>query len=964
MTGAPSEVEHDRYPQHPLQPAPQTRALPLLPIGVTHADGTAEGRLAGLQLGAHRDGLELDLEAREVRTVAGLGVCAERCFYQCADETLGPTRLRGYDDAERLGHFQDSVARERLGTHFELAQRLGGLTTCESEAHHGLENRVTRVLVAAICRLTMRWLTFLLLSSLVACATLLGPSTKTGKPKAAAEGEETGVTNISRLLREFNQALNAKQFDAATALLIKAEKAERDASDVTRSHPDFEDVTEEVKTARTQLDTAIELDRIARRNAAIDDSIHKGELLMNQGSAMLQELKARYPTDEDFQSLKETIANLARLRADGRQYEDEERYRQHAALLDPKLAALDLRRRQAEWQHKAATAAGDAIEQAYEAAQGVHEAANIHESIAAFQKASAGFVACVNTLNDLAHDPEYEDDRLIETRLGVLGIADTKRLCTERAGKARQEADWRDWQDKVITTIAAVGPAVQHARGSKRASEALPATQEAVAALRKCQASLDGIAKHPGARDSQTFQSMLGNVTVSGLRQACASEEVRYAKMQPSLKWAAGLDEVVVRLEETKTRMDQADAIKAPEKRVEAWRTVVGGFKECADQSRKVGADPAAVRSLALNTPFGKLTVSALEKECARLVGVAETNVQAATDAAELQKFVTTCKGDETAVANREGIPTRVEPVHGGRVFFYEKAGKGKTPTVTSFGFDTNGKRVDFRVRWLEELSSLVGELNRLEDAIRIAPSGRAALKATEALMPVLSGCTETLDNTEKLPGYDASAVFTTGLGKVTAPKLREACTVEKSKRATTLVPLGWRIRLEELRDRVVEAQSEMERAKAAGDSKTRLDKLSASVGGFTECVERADTLAGEPGADKILKVRMGKADINLAGLKKSCETDLAMSRKEADKAAAQKELEDFIATCKSDEAEVARREGLPTRVDKRANGRLFIYEGRGKGKAKRFAFNVDGHRVEEKALGAVTPELESIPKK
>jgi len=206
--------------------------------------------------------------------------------------------------------------------------------------------------------------------------------------------------------------------------------------------------------------------------------------------------------------------------------------------------------------------------------------------------------------------------------------------------------------------------------------------------------------------------------------------------------------------------------------------------------------------------------------------------------------------------------------------------------------------------------------------------------------------------------------VFTTPLGKLTAPKLREACTVEKSKRSTTLTPLGWRVRVEELRDRVVQAQTELEHAKGAADPKARLSALAVAAGGFTECVERAEALAGDTAADKNAKVKLGKADLTLQGVRKLCEGAGAEVRKETDKATADQELTSFMASLRSDELEVARREGRPSRVENRGGGRVFIYDAKGKAKAKRFAFNAEGHRVDEKSLGASAPTLEAIPPK
>ncbi len=809
----------------------------------------------------------------------------------------------------------------------------------------------------------MRQILVCLAIPLCACAALSSAPTKTQKNKTPveAEGEETGIKSIARLLREFNRALGDKQFDAATTLLGKADKAVSTASEMTRSHPDYEDIEASVRESRTRLDAAIEADRIARRNAAIDDSIKRGEAALTAGVLLYNELRARVPTEEDLEALTQAVAAIAKLRADGRQYEDEQRYRTHAADLDPKLAALDTRRRQAAWQRKASELASEPIEEAYEAAQLIDDAKSPQEAILGFGRITAGFGRCVGALTGLQTDADYRDDWLIETRLGVRTVAETKRLCAERGAKAKRESDAREWQEQVQTVVATMAPVVQKARSAKRAAEALSAAQVAVDALRKCQGTLGALLRHPGNNPSLSFQTLLGKHTAASLKEACGAEEGRFVKVQPSLRWALGLDAVATKLDDLKTRIAQAEVSQDLAARVELWRAIVTGYAECSETAKRVAQEPAADASLVINTALGALNVKALEKECDRQQRDAQEHQAAAAAKLELAKFVATCRGEEIAVAEREGIPARVETVTGGRVFIYEQ-GKGKTAIITRFGFDPNGKRVDFRMRWLESINALVSELDRLHSAVRAAATGKEALKATEGLLPVLAVCIETLDQTEKHPGYDATTTFATALGKLAAPRLREACVNEKAKRAQSLVALQWRTKVEELRDRMAQADEDLDKARLDGPPEPRLQLLATALGGYTECVERAEALATTVGNDKNLKVKTAAGDVNLAALKKACSNGLAASHKEREQVERQKALDQFVGTCRADETEVARREGVPARIEKRAGGRVFVYDV--KGKSKRFAFTAEGKRTDEKNLGELQPEPPSSPRR
>ncbi|MFC1611228.1 hypothetical protein ACFL6C_09725 [Myxococcota bacterium] len=778
------------------------------------------------------------------------------------------------------------------------------------------------------------------------------------------EGEETGVDAIADLLRQFRRQLTEKQFDDATRLILRAENAIKKPSDLTRAHPDFDDLAETVRTSRTKLEAAIEADRIARREAAIDDIIRRGNAAVREAVALFNQLKVRVPAADDVETLAGLVTTLSTLHADGQKFAEEARYKTHADDRDKRTAALEERLGQARWQIKASETISKHIEDAYQAATKVKNAESSSDRIKAFQKASTGFSGCVDTINELETDPEYRGDWLIESRLGAQTIAKTKRMCTERSTRARREGYRLDWHNGVLEAVESLAEPLAKIRSAKKAAEALSVAEEAIAVLANCQAMVNKMGRHPGVDVKKTFDTALGKLTLSRLKQACSNEQTRLGKMLPTLRWRKSLDAVGKRIDETKFKMDQAHLAKDVGMRVDTWKAAIDSLKECVNSARKVSHEPGADHAFIVKTALGKLTVQGMEKECSRQLPIARVQLGEATRALELNEFVGTCRGDEVAVARRDGIPSRVENVEGGRIFVYEK--RGKKLVVKRYGFDATGKRVDFRLRWLNQVGSLVSEVNRAMQAIARASTGAEALEATEAALPVLGKCIEAAAGDAKKPGYDGSAVFTTTLGSVAASKLGKLCDTERARRTKSIVGLKWRIELEELRDRVREAQTEMSKTKGSGNSTENVEKISSAIAEYTECLERAEALATAEGASKSLKVDTPFGKQTLRALKKSCQSQLKAAQHELERANAQKELDDFLKTCKGDEVEVVRRLGMPARVDDKDGGRVFVYEtpGRRKRKPKRFAFNKEGKRVDEKTLRAAKGkeiELEEI---
>ena len=221
-------------------------------------------------------------------------------------------------------------------------------------------------------------------------------------------------------------------------------------------------------------------------------------------------------------------------------------------------------------------------------------------------------------------------------------------------------------------------------------------------------------------------------------------------------------------------------------------------------------------------------------------------------------------------------------------------------------------------------------------------------LQALAAATPVFQVCKEALAGTEKHPGYDADRDFESPFGKLDARGLRDRCLSEKKRLDGEVVGLKWRARLEEARDRAQEAKTNLDTS-GDGEAPARVKLAGEALGGFRECVERAEHLPKEPGADKKLTVVSPFGKVTAQALAKACSGQISPASKALDSALAAQKLADFLKTCKGDELEVAKREGMPTKVDAKGGGRIFAY-GSGK-KERRFAFDGAGKRVEEKLL-------------
>ena len=218
--------------------------------------------------------------------------------------------------------------------------------------------------------------------------------------------------------------------------------------------------------------------------------------------------------------------------------------------------------------------------------------------------------------------------------------------------------------------------------------------------------------------------------------------------------------------------------------------------------------------------------------------------------------------------------------------------------------------------------------------------------------MTALDACVETLTGTERHPGYDPKLRLTTELGKLGATDLRAACQKRRVQLAVGVPTLKWRAELERVRDRAVDAYMQVQEAGDNPDADKRVQASGAALGSYHECVERAEAMARAPEADKKATVNGPFGPVTATGLAKACKGEITSAQATLDTALAAQKLQQFLGSCKADEVEVAKREGMPNRIESLGTGRVFVYEPKDKkSKGHRYAFDANGARADEAAL-------------
>lgn len=775
------------------------------------------------------------------------------------------------------------------------------------------------------------------------------------------ENEETGVQAITDAMRSFNRQLSHKDFDAASASLIRAERGTRNATEVTRSHPDFEDLAVTVERARERYEQAVEADRIARRNAAIDSHIARGQAAMIRGQQIRTAIEKRVPETEDVAALDEVLAQLSELRANGQDYVDEARYVKHAEERDRTYELLSKRRSEADWQVRTTQGVSRPIEIAYVAVTESKKATTSEQKFEAYQRAASAFSDCANTISDLEGSTSYDKTRLVKTRLGQKSLGETKKDCIERASKARAIADNLEWQQKATGLFGRVTQVVQTIRGQKKAAAILEAWTRGLDTLKSCGDEVDELTKHPGHDAAHRFDSNFGKIVLFDLKKVCSAEEKSYEKNLSGLQWRADVEDLIPRLGEIKQQIEAAQKAQNASQKADLWSAASGALDECLERTRALLGQAHADKSYLAATSFGALSVGQLNSRCQTEKSNAAASLLEANRQIQIEQFVSGCRGDEIDVVRREGVPPEIQTYEKGRSFIYRSADK-KAVVAKRFDFDRSGKRADFRVMWLDHMSGIVSEINRISEQQKSAKDGESMLHAAEHARPVLDVCIEAAGAAKSDPGYDPAAMFTTAWGKLAAQNLQDACKKERNKLEENKIGIAWRMDFEKMRERVAEAKVQSDKAKNDKTVAEKIENLNRAMGGWRECSERTAAMVKQPGADAKMRVTTVLGDHTAQSLEKACLEQAKLSQQNLDGALAAQKVEDFAKSCRADEAEVVRREGLPTRIEPYANARVFVYEikgAKGKTNIKRFAFDGKGKRIEEKSITPM-PELET----
>lgn len=783
-----------------------------------------------------------------------------------------------------------------------------------------------------------------------ACAAMHGPS-KAKKEVAKDEpdeSEDSGVAAINGQLRQFNAALGQKSFDEAASHLRKAQLAVQRATELTRSHPEFEDTSDAVVSAEKRYETAVEQDRVARRNAAIDELIKRGNIALTKAATITQQLGDRVPTADDIGAMRAVLQELADVRISGQQYGDDQVYVEHARERDVKARQLAVRESVAQWQIDASQSLAGSVEAARQAIVAAGKTGNPDEQTSQYRTAAQAFATCLSTIQSLESRDYDIEPRLVNTPLGTLSISNTRKECTERNARLRHEVDKLAWRGRVASALAGLAAAETKRSAAKNAVEVSTAVDGSINALAACVTELEGGAKMPGYEAKATFESPFGTVASPQIVKSCSRERDQLTKDRPMYIWRGSAETLREPFNVSKKNVELAKATQKTGERIELWSTVKTHASGCAEGAGKLEAAKEADKKYPILTSEGPLTIGRVKDECAAWSKSADDELKRAKSAAELEQFMTTLKGDELEVAKKNGVPQRIDSVEGGRVFVYEK---------TQFGFDAQGKSFDFRAAWKQKVDSVVADITRFMTPVKSAATAEAQLQASEAAINGLTTCQGALPQIDRRPGFDPEAEFTTPLGKLYAVQIPKACGTERERLQGTLTALRWKAQLEKVRDRAAQAQSDVGAARNAPTAAQRVTLLSTAMGGLKECSERADALASGVGADPKLEIGSPFGQVTRKKLASECLSALGRAQKDLDDAITAKKLEDFIAAAKADEKEVARREGIPTRIEQKGGGRIFIYASTAKaakGKKaedKRIAFNAQGQRVAESML-------------
>ncbi|HET6345844.1 MAG TPA: hypothetical protein VFH51_12985, partial [Myxococcota bacterium] len=524
------------------------------------------------------------------------------------------------------------------------------------------------------------------LALLTGCTALFGAK-KSSPPSAPAEAaapeesstdEEAGVRHLQTLMRQFNDAVGEKRFEAADGLLKRAEAGVARANDITRSHPDFDDTAELVARGRPRYDAAVERDRIERRNAAIDALIAKGQEAMRLGTTLLTELGSRTPSEGDMEHLDEALRAFGDLKRDGEGFMDEGRYRTHAQARDALAGRLGQAQVQANRQLAVMRDLGPIVNAGIAAAARAREEGTPEDQLGAYREVAERFEACAAQLTKIEAQAPGTGALMLETRLGRMTLTRTREQCASLRQQAGDKIGRFAWDNLVGSLQRALPPA----RGTGRA--AIEAFKTAAPMLEACAAGSPGAV--PRGPQAPVFETPFGKLQAAELRTACGKELGALKGRQAVLAWQAGVEEARDRVDAAVKGLSQAGEAAPAQAQMDLLGKALGGLAECVDSLEALGRAKEADRKFKVTSALGTLTAADLAKACKRAQAQTQGRLPAAAAAVKREQFLTTCHADEVTVVEREGLPVKVEALPRGRVFVY--AGK-------RVAFDAGGHRTD-----------------------------------------------------------------------------------------------------------------------------------------------------------------------------------------------------------------------------------------------------------------------------
>ncbi|MEO1171339.1 MAG: hypothetical protein AAFX94_04705, partial [Myxococcota bacterium] len=602
--------------------------------------------------------------------------------------------------------------------------------------------------------------------------------------------EEEGIDAISARLKQFSKALAAKDFEGAGRYLRRSELSIENADDLTRGHPEFDDKVDAVERAKERYERALEQDRIERRNTAIAELIAQGERALGDGRALFAEMNARTPNEQDADALGEVITLLAKLRADGKQYEGFAQYRFHAEDRDVKTEALRDRLKLAQWQIATSAYMESPIARGQKALDAGNKAEDRTTKLKALQVATTAYKQCVDQFTQLSGRKDYDGDRLIKTSFGDQSLAETRTACRERYDRLAGQLASVQWNSLVTSVLAEVKTSLERYEKSSTSAQKLEASAAAIAALDSCKGQMKRASKKKGYDRKKAFESPFGSATVPQLERSCTKRAALLTKERPTLVWRAEVDGFAETLNVITKDESKASAEKDPAKRAVMWDGATSALQACelsaATLLRKRNADKRYVAQ----TAFGPLTVSGIQSECVARLGKAKDAGNDAEQERKIAGFLATAKGDEAVIAKKKGIPSLIKSVPGGRIFYYRD---GRS-SFEKYGFDSEGRSVDFDAQWLAGFAKIANSVTAAMGRVDIATNGTELKTAITTATGELKKCASALDGAEKRAGADSKAKQKSALGTLTVVEMRRACTLEARKLSSRVLEVDWQV--------------------------------------------------------------------------------------------------------------------------------------------------------------------------